>query len=200
MPRDTRTFDERRQAMAEAAGTLLRTEGPGAVTHRRVATAAGIPVGSANHIYRTQSELYLAAVEFAEEERYRTAAEVVAGLPDRIDDSRETARLLITAWYSPPAPEFLVERRIEPMLLASMDPLTRPAMLRGMARITPLLQTILARAGLGSTAVSDLLPSLTLGAITFAATTETDDAMSLAVDTLARLIEALRKVPGASER
>lgn len=192
MPRAGHGFDERRAAMAEAAGRLLRDEGPGAVTHRRVAIEAGIPVGSANHLYRTRAELYRAAVESAEAERYAEAAELVAGLPERIEGLGEVARLLLVAWYSPGRPEELLAMRVEPMLLAAMDPATRDIMHRTKARLAPLLDEIVVRGGLGGTAIADLVPDLALGAITHAATSGADDVMAEATGALTRILEALR--------
>ena len=48
---------QRQRAMVEAAAHLLIEEGFGAVTHRRVARAAGVPQGSASYYFPTSASL-----------------------------------------------------------------------------------------------------------------------------------------------
>ncbi len=179
--------------MASAAGELLRTEGPSAVTHRRAADQAGIPQGSANHIFRTQVELYNAAVTHAEQARYESAVDFSQTLPRKLSNLGELARALIKAQYSPVRDEDLLRYRVEPMLLASMDPIAGPVIRRTQQRLRPVLESIVRRSELRDSSVIDLIPQLVVAAVLGASMDEeATDVMEAATKELVRILEVLR--------
>src|SRR5699024_2111078 len=108
----------RKDAMRSAAAQLLIDQGPSAITHRRVAEAAGLPPGSAAYYYPTREGLYAAAVEAAENLRATAAHELAHGLEFRDRTQQAVARLLIETWYAPKLRDDVVPVRLEPMLAA----------------------------------------------------------------------------------
>lgn len=83
--------EARRQALLDAVLRVLEREGPGGVTHRSVASEAGVPVAAATYYFATLDELYLSALRRATSEQ----VELFAGLADA--DLDEFARA-IHAW------------------------------------------------------------------------------------------------------
>lgn len=84
----------RRSVIVQAAADLLTDGGPPAVTHRAVATRAGVPLGSTTYYFADRDELLAAAIEqarFADVARARAAADQPAqrgspGLARRLVD------------------------------------------------------------------------------------------------------------------
>ena len=70
----------RREALLEAALVLVAEVGPDAVTHRRVAETAGLPLASTTYWFASKDELLTAAVELA-------AARDIARISELIDAS-----------------------------------------------------------------------------------------------------------------
>ncbi len=70
----------RRQQVLEAAGQILLHEGFRAMTHRRVAEAAGVPLGTTTYYFTDRGDLVHATVAmFLEREQVRRAAVRVSG-------------------------------------------------------------------------------------------------------------------------
>jgi DNA-binding transcriptional regulator YbjK len=82
--------DERRRAIAEAVIAVIGQHGAGGVTHRRVAEAAGVPLGSTTYYFATLSDLLVAGMTLAME---RNAAAMRA-LTDDLATGRPLARVL----------------------------------------------------------------------------------------------------------
>jgi DNA-binding transcriptional regulator YbjK len=70
----------RRQQVLEAAGEILLHEGFRAMTHRRVAEAAGVPLGTTTYYFTDRGDLMHATVAmFLEREQVRRARVKVSG-------------------------------------------------------------------------------------------------------------------------
>ncbi|MGH2929514.1 MAG: TetR/AcrR family transcriptional regulator, partial [Solirubrobacteraceae bacterium] len=82
----------RREALLEAVLRIVAEVGPDAVTHRRVAEVAGLPLASTTYWFESKEQLLTAALELAAERdtaRLLSYAASVAG-----DGSREGADLI----------------------------------------------------------------------------------------------------------
>lgn len=112
---------ERKRRMAEAAARLLISDGPAAITHRRVAEAAGLAPGSGNYYFRSKQALYAAAVEGAEDLRSRVALERAEALDARPRTLEEIALELMDVFFAPGLAADVVATRLLPMLDAGRD-------------------------------------------------------------------------------
>ena len=75
--------EARRGLIVEAALRLIGEEGPGAVTHRRVAAEAGLPLAATTYWFKGKDDLLVSAYELAAERdmaRVRDLSDAVAGL------------------------------------------------------------------------------------------------------------------------
>lgn len=185
----------RQRAMVEAAARLLIDEGPDAITHRRVATAAGLPAGSATYYFPTRQELYAAAVRAAETLRSTSARERAEALPRRHRSARRTAELLLEVLYAPALDGAVVTRRLQPMLEATADPELRPIMAASRPALLEALRTTLERSGWEAVARSadfDLTARMLDAALLYGAAVGDDDPVADAVEAVARLLELVR--------
>lgn len=137
----------RQRALVVAAARLLIDEGPSAVTHRKVADAAGVPAGSANYYFPAKSQLYAEAVREAEAIRGASAMDAAQGLAKRNRSEIATARLLIETFYAPGLRPDVVTTRLEPMLAAHRDPQLRTIMMESRGQLLTALRVVLERSG-----------------------------------------------------
>lgn len=110
-----------RERMAEAAAHLLIAEGPAAITHRRVATAAGLAAGSGNYYFPSKRELYTAAVSGAENLRSEAARRKASDLRRVRRTRHEVAVELTEIFFAPGVGPDLARLRVLPMLDAGQD-------------------------------------------------------------------------------
>ncbi|WP_418062249.1 TetR/AcrR family transcriptional regulator [Pimelobacter simplex] len=186
---------QRQQAMVDAAARLLIEEGPDAVTHRKVAAAAGVPAGSAGYYFPTRQELYAAAVAAAEGVRTAGAAARAAALPRRRRSATATAALLLEVLYAPALDRAVVTRRLQPMLEATSDPDLRPIMAASRPALLAALRETLDRCGWGEVGASadfDLVVRMLDAALLYGAAAGDDDPVADAVADVARLLELVR--------
>jgi DNA-binding transcriptional regulator YbjK len=186
---------QRQQAMVDAAARLLIEEGPDAVTHRKVAAAAGVPAGSAGYYFPTRQELYAAAVAAAEQVRSAGAAERAAALPRRRRTATATAALLLEVLYAPALDRAVVTRRLQPMLEATSDPDLRPIMAASRPALLAALRETLDRCGWGAVGASadfDLVVRMLDAALLYGAAAGDEDPVADAVADVARLLELVR--------
>jgi DNA-binding transcriptional regulator YbjK len=113
----------RRDAVLDAAITILGTQGVRGLTHRAVDTAAKMPPGSTSNYFRTSEALFDAVVErFAQRERENweevalsvsptTPSELVSALASFVRTSVESQSHLTLARYA-----VLVEAAVRPSL------------------------------------------------------------------------------------
>ncbi|KZM35685.1 TetR/AcrR family transcriptional regulator [Oerskovia enterophila] len=182
----------RQRAMVEAAARLLIAEGFPAVTHRRVAKAAGVPQGSASYYFPSSSSLVTAAVEAAEDLRGAAATERAEALPRRERSTTRTARLLIETFYAPSVDDSVVDVRLDPMLTAMRDPALRPIMRASRPRLLAALRTVLDASGYQHVTDVDLLGHFVDASLMSAASDGTEQVLDRATATTARLLEHWR--------
>jgi len=185
--------------MTEAAARLLIEEGPDAVTHRRVAAAAGVPAGSAGYYFPTRQELYAAAVAAAEDLRSAGATARARALPRRRRSATATARLLLEVLYAPALDAAVVTRRLQPMLEATADPELRPIMAASRPILLAALREALERCGWAAVAASpdfDLVVRMLDAALLYGAAAGDADPVADAVADVARLLELVRVAAG----
>jgi DNA-binding transcriptional regulator YbjK len=84
----------RRDALLEAVLQIVSETGADAVTHRRVAAVAGLPLASTTYWFRSKEELLTAALELAAE---RDIARLEAFVARPVDDSVDPASLAVDA-------------------------------------------------------------------------------------------------------
>lgn len=182
----------RQRALVVAAAQLLIDEGPAAVTHRRVAEAAGVPSGSANYYFPAKSQLYAEAVREAEEIRGTAAVRFAQELPRRKRTQNVTARLLIEAFYAPGLRADVVTTRLEPMLAAHRDPELRTIMLASRDRLLGALRIVLAKSGYEEVAAGpdiDLMAQLIDASLLRAGLSGEPDPTAVAAYSVGRLLE-----------
>lgn len=181
----------RKDAMRAAAAQLLIDQGPNAITHRRVAEAAGLPTGSAAYYYPTREGLYAAAVEAAEELRATAAHQLAHGLDNQDRTQQDVAQLLIETWYAPKLRDDVVPVRLEPMLAAVRQEGLSEIMARTRPRHLEALAEVLRRSGYAQLAKSrdlDLVAMILDSALLYAATTN-QPPIATATAAVARILE-----------
>ncbi|MFD6175385.1 MULTISPECIES: TetR/AcrR family transcriptional regulator [unclassified Isoptericola] len=187
---------DKQRRMVEAAAVLLIDEGFGAVTHRRVAEAAGLPQGSASYYFPSSAALVAAAVEAAEELRGASAQAAAEALPHRRRSAATTARLLVEVLYAPHVDDTVVARRLDPMMTAMRDPALQPIMRRSRPRLLAAARTVLAASGFEAACADprdvDLVAHVVDAALLTAASAGTDGVLDRATATVARLLERWR--------
>ncbi|WP_300682109.1 TetR family transcriptional regulator [Nocardioides sp.] len=182
------------EAMTQAAATLLIDEGPAAITHRRVAEAAGVPSGSANYYFATSAELYRAAVERAEQIRVAGAVSLATGLRRRERTAARTARLLLETLYAPLLDDQVVSLRLQPILAATADQDLGPIVAESRPRLLAALSVVLERSGwvnVAHTADVELLARLADASLLYGAAVGDTDPIGDAVAAMTRVLELI---------
>ncbi|KQS71845.1 TetR/AcrR family transcriptional regulator [Modestobacter sp. Leaf380] len=157
-PQATPKGGARRAAIVTAAADLVADEGPDAVSHRRVAAAAGVPLAATTYYSRDLGELLVAAfTELGERETRRTTA-LVQELTREPRSATSTAALVgdvllgpdrrtdadVLAFYQ----RFLASGRhpgVRPVLAATrrrLDELVGEALDRSAAPAVPLARLV----------------------------------------------------------
>lgn len=179
-----------------AAARLLIDEGPAAVTHRRVADAAGVPAGSANYYFPAKAQLYAEAVRAAEEIRGTGALQLAQELARRKRSEYVTAGLLIETFYAPGLRPDVVTTRLEPMLAAHRDPELRAIMLSSRTRLLQALRIVLEKSGYPDVAAGqdvDLLAQSIDASLLRAGLSGEEDPVAVAASSVARLLELAQR-------
>ena len=193
---------ERQQAMRDAAARLLITEGPAAVTHRRVAAVAGVPAGSASYYFPSREDLYAQAVAAAEDVRADSAERFAAGLRARRRGPERTAELLIEAMYAPRLTPDVVTVRLEPMISASRTPVLAEIMRAHRARLLAALGEVLAKSGYTAASLGrnlDLVALTIESSLLYGAASGQADPVRFATTTVAHLL-ALTEAAADAEK
>ncbi|GGI06393.1 TetR/AcrR family transcriptional regulator [Isoptericola cucumis] len=184
---------DKQRLMTDAAAVLLIEEGFAALTHRRVAEAAGLPQGSASYYFPSSGALVAAAVEAAEDVRAASATAAADALPRRRRSAATTARLLVEVLYAPHVDDAVVARRLDPMMTAMRDPALQPIMRRSRPRLLAAARTVLDASGFASVCADpqdvDLVAHLVDAALLTAASSGAERVLDRATGTVARLLE-----------
>lgn len=99
--RSRRDPEGRRRAIIAAAADLIVELGFGAVTHRKVADRAGVPLGSTTQHFATLDDLLEAALEHLVRLNGTALAEIATALESTIDRPR-TMAVLLSEYLSDP--------------------------------------------------------------------------------------------------
>jgi DNA-binding transcriptional regulator YbjK len=180
---------DRQKAMTDAAARLLFEDGIGAITHRRVAVAAGLPEGSATYYYPTQSALLAAAVSAAEDLRAERATAQADALVSRTRTASTTAKLLIEVYLAPAVGDYDVVRRLDSMFTAMRDPDLAGLMARKRPSILRALGKVLRSSGFSHVDDAALIAHLVEAALLSAVSGGGPSILLAARATLARLLE-----------
>ena len=136
--------EHRRDALVEAAAALLLEQGFGAVSHRAVATRAGLPLAATTYYFASLDDLLGQAASRLGEAHAARARILVERLPARSLGADATARRIVnlvlpddddlTAWY---------ERYLE----AGRAPVLRTIVMAWNSELRAHLVTVLTRTG-----------------------------------------------------
>lgn len=177
--------------MRKAAAQLLIDEGPAAITHRKVAAAAGVAAGSATYYFPSRDELYAQAVASAEDLRAEGAERFAAQLTRRRRGATRTAQLLLETLYYPKLTADVVSVRLQPMLSATRDPALTSIMRDHRPRLLAALRTVLSKCVESCADVPDTdieLIALTIDSSLLYGAATTDDPVPFATEMVARLV------------
>ncbi|MGY1828826.1 TetR/AcrR family transcriptional regulator [Geodermatophilus sp. SYSU D01180] len=138
----------RRAAIAGAAARVVAGGGPDALTHRAVAAASGIPLGTITYHFGALDELRAAAVGALLADETGRAEELVAALPRRPRSASATARHVVDVVLGAGRDDdeellSLYER----LLTCSRHPVLRPLLRDARARTDAALTGLLDRCG-----------------------------------------------------
>lgn len=194
--------ERRRAAVVAAAARLVLSDGPAAVTHRRVADAAEVPLAATTYYFSGRDELLAAAGErivdswvvaaervAAEADVVRTGAEGRAGATGAGEPARAYGGLvddLITALLPPKVGE--IRGHYEHLVGAGRDRTLARAYRSGRAQLDAATAKILAAHGVS--APPDLVLAVLDGAVVIALS-EGRQVRAYARDTLLRALTAL---------
>lgn len=136
----------RHEAIADAAADLVAAHGPDAVSHRAVATAAGVPLAATTYYFRDLGELLSVAVQRAGARELDEVGALVQALPRAHRSIRETAALLVDVLLGPRRrTDSQVQAYYERYLAAGRHPVLRPVLQADRARLEGLVQDVLDR-------------------------------------------------------
>ncbi|WP_029252009.1 TetR/AcrR family transcriptional regulator [Paraoerskovia marina] len=189
-PQQRRSRD-RQGAMADAAGRLLIEEGFEAITHRRVADAAGVPQGSASYYFPSRAALVAASVRAAEGLRAASAETFARSLEPGRRSSPEAAELVIRTLFAPRVDDRVVATRLDPMLTALRDPALRPLMAEHRPRLLRSVRRTLEASGYATVTDVDLVAHLVDASLLTAAATGEEQVIRRAAAVLARYLDAV---------
>ncbi|QIK63391.1 TetR family transcriptional regulator [Leucobacter viscericola] len=188
-----KTFDELRgsasvgrEKMVAAAASLLIEQGPDSITHRKVAEAAHVPLGSANYFFPTKKQLYAFAVEAAEAMRLQSAQQMADSLAPAPRTPAETAKLLIQTWYAPHVGPDVVRARLYPMIDALHDPELGAVMGKSRPKLLAVLTEVLEKCGFANAKDADLVALVLDGSLLYDRHSSEPDTLKIAERQVAR--------------
>lgn len=151
----------RRKALVTAAADLVDRGGPAAVSHRAVATNAGLPLAATTYYFRVLEDLVTAGVELAGRRELDAAAARVAALPHHRRSAVATADLVLDAVLGPGrTTDAELYAYYERWLAAGRHPAARPVLQVARARLDDLLADLLDRTGHPGAPVATLVATL----------------------------------------
>ncbi|HEY9408400.1 MAG TPA: hypothetical protein VIP77_02360 [Jiangellaceae bacterium] len=158
------TKGERRRAeLISAAAGILLADGIEAISHRAVATAAGVPLGATTYYFATLDDLRQAAVDALVASDITRMDSATSGLATRERGARATARMIVTL-LTPSDPRELIAW-YERYVRSARDPLLAGAAQRTNAAARAHTATVLERSGWASTLPADVVLAVVDGAV-----------------------------------
>lgn len=181
----------RREAIVAAAAFLVVTQGPDAVSHRSVASAAGVPLAATTYYFGSLADLLVAAVERAADDELGAVAALVEALPRRRRSARGAAELVVDAVLGPRRTDAELHTHYERFLASGRHPALRPALQRARRRVNALLTDALDRCGHGGADV-DLLVAVLDGTVISALVEGNGSARDRALTAVTVILERAR--------
>lgn len=136
----------RREALVQAAVTLLAQHGVGAVTHRAIAQQAGVALAATTYYFTSLDALLEEAVRTLAAEWFDRARAALAQLPSRLAGPAELAEAAV-AVAVPVGPAGDLPAMYDRYLEAGRFPTLRPMVEEYDAALDELLAQVLKRAG-----------------------------------------------------
>ena len=188
--------EARRGTLVRAATELLLVDGFEAVSHRAVATRAGVPLAATTYYFASLAELVRAAVDLAASGQVAAGEAVLAGAPARARTPVATARLLVRVVAGGPPEAARLLGLYERFLQAGRDDALREPVRSWNATTAGLVARTLERSGRPvRPATGALLLSCTDGVLVSALAEGVADLEGTAARRLAPVVQAL--APGA---
>jgi DNA-binding transcriptional regulator YbjK len=151
----------RREAIVAAAAALVLSDGPDAVSHRSVASAAGVPLAATTYYFSSLTDLLVAAVERATDEELDAVERIVGALARRRRTARWTAEQLTGIVLGPQrVTDAAIQAHYERFLAGGRHPELRPVLQQARRRVDALLAETLDRCGHAGTDVARLVAVL----------------------------------------
>jgi DNA-binding transcriptional regulator YbjK len=148
MARLTAKGEARRAAIVGTAAQLLTTGGPDAVTHRAVATAAGLPLAATTYYFDGLDDLRAAAVEQVLRVEAEQVRQLVDALPRRARSAGATAGHVVAVVLGPDRRDDAeLQSLYERFLACGRHPALRPLLRNARAGIDAALTETLDRCG-----------------------------------------------------
>ncbi|MEM1228907.1 MAG: TetR family transcriptional regulator [Pseudomonadota bacterium] len=135
---------DRRSVIVEAALTLIAEGGVDAVTHRKVAAAAGVPLGSTTYYFESRAHLIRAAFDHYLERVQRLQAEI--GAPDG-SNAQALVDFLVAFAEREAQERSYLRAEYEMTLFAARDPVLAATLERWLESMVGQMADALARAG-----------------------------------------------------
>ena len=136
---------QRRSVLIEAAADLLLEQGLAALSHRAVASRAGLPLASTTYYFASADDLRDEALQHIAEGWGTRARAVVDALPARLDAARAAEAVVSIIGADTPSAQLLLtyERYLE----AGRHQRLRPVVVTWNTRLRELVGEVLLRAG-----------------------------------------------------
>lgn len=149
--------EARRDALVEAAARLVAGHGPDALTHRAVATGAGVSAAATTYYFETIEDLLVAAVDHLSAAEAAHAESVVGGVSRRARSETATARLVVDVVLAGTRGDADLLARYERFLACGHHARLRPPLRSARARVDAALLDLLQRCGYAGTDVTGLV-------------------------------------------
>lgn len=137
---------QRRTALIEAAADVLMEDGLAALSHRAVAARAQLPLASTTYYFASADDLRDEALQHVATTWAARAGAAVDALPATVDAAHAARAVVTIIGADIPRGQMLL--MYERYLDAGRHPRLRPVVTAWNARLTRLVQDVLARAGL----------------------------------------------------
>lgn len=167
MPGATGKGARRRAELARAAAALLLREGPGALTHRRVALEAGASVSATTYYFGTLEDLAVAAGG-AMVQAWAAHARAAVHDGQRVADDPRAAAVLVADAILPPGEDAEIRSHYEHLLAAGRQAALAEAFAAGRAEVDAAVEQLVQLVGAPTSAA--LTVALVDGAVVSALT------------------------------
>ncbi|GAB3355422.1 TetR/AcrR family transcriptional regulator [Modestobacter lapidis] len=140
--------EARRSAIIETAAALVSAAGPDALSHRAVASAAGLPLAATTYYFDSLDDLLVAAVGRILQGEREQVDRAVAALPRRTRSAAATAEHVVDVVLGPGRTgDGELHSLYERFLACGRYPGLRPLLREARARIDVALAELLERSG-----------------------------------------------------